>query len=122
MNEDLDKKIQAAIRQDASDDNAIPEPSGVVEEFFTTFRQRQRWLTAVIILANVGTLVGALWTGIKFYHAPDLMMALRWGGATLAFFFVFVVLKIWFWLEIHTNRVLREVKRVELMLVSHKRG
>jgi uncharacterized Rmd1/YagE family protein len=48
------------------------------------------------------------------------MLALRWGGVALAFFFVFGVLKIWFWLEIHTNRVLREVKRVELLLLSKK--
>ena len=27
-------------------------------------------------------------------------------------------MKVWFWLEMHSNRVLREVKRVELLLLS----
>lgn len=27
-------------------------------------------------------------------------------------------IKIWFWLELHTNRILCEVKRIELVLVT----
>ena len=30
--------------------------------------------------------------------------------------------KLWFWLEMHTNRVLRELKRVELLLVMRQQG
>lgn len=120
MNNDLDQKIQAALRSESSPDTVIAEPNNVAEEFIIAFRNRQRWFTALLLLANIGTFIGLLFAGMKFYNAPDVMLALRWGGVALAFFFVFVVLKVWFWLEIHTNRVLREVKRVELLLLSKK--
>ena len=31
---------------------------------------------------------------------------------------VISIMKIWFWREMHTNRVLRELKRVELLVLS----
>ena len=40
----------------------------------------------------------------------------QWGGGALMAFLVMIVIRIWFFLEIQTNRVLREVKRVELQL------
>lgn len=36
--------------------------------------------------------------------------------------FVIGIIKIWFWLEMHSNRALRDVKRVELLLITHSQG
>ena len=122
MNDEIDRKIEAALRRDPASDVILAEPKNIAEEFFLSFRTRQRWLSALLILANFGTLVGVAWAVYEFCRTSEIIDALRWGGVALAFFFVFVVLKIWFWLEIHTNRVLREVKRVELLLLSKKNG
>lgn len=45
---------------------------------------------------------------------------LRIAHAGRAGFVMFI--KVWFWLEMQTNRVLREVKRVELLIAARRAG
>lgn len=71
------------------------------------------------ILWLVGLVVGLglmVWSAIRFFHAPEVREQLLWGG--FCFFNVLFIsfLKVWFWMEMHSNRVLRELKRVELLL------
>lgn len=116
MNE-IDQKIQAALRRETAGDPFAGEPN-ITEELLIAFRGRQRWLSTLLIVFNVAAFAGLIFAVMKFYGAADMTMQLRWGGVAFALLLVVSLLKIWFWLEIFTNRVLREVKRVELLLVS----
>ncbi len=112
---DIDQKIQAALRRDG---DALAGEPNLAEEVLTTFRGRHRWLSALLVVVNLLAFGGLVFAAMRFYGTADLGMQLRWGGAALVLLQIFSGLKIWFWQEIHTNRVLREVKRVELMLIS----
>ena len=114
---DLDRKIQAALRRDAPNDPLVTEPN-LTEEVLAAFRGRHRWLSLLAILAQLAAVLGLLFTAYKFYHAAEIGSQLRWGGLGVAFLLVVALIKIWFWMEMHSNRVLREVKRVELLLIS----
>ena len=116
---DIDKKIQAALRRDPAGDSLAGEPN-IAEEVLLTFRSRQRWLTVFVIVVNLAAFVGLVFTAIKFYEAADVTAQLRWGGAAVLFLVMLSMMKLWFWLEMHKNRILREVKRVELLLVSRE--
>ena len=43
---------------------------------------------------------------------------LQWGGLTLLLMLAVMFIKVWFWMEMQSNRIMRELKRVELLLVS----
>jgi hypothetical protein len=113
----IDQKIQAALRREAGGDELASEPN-IAEEVLTAFRGRNRGLAVMVVVAQVAALVGLVISGLRFYAAPELAAQLRWGGLALVLFLVIGMIKIWFWLEMHSNRILREVKRVELLLVS----
>lgn len=114
---DLDRKIQAALRRDAPNDPISDEPN-LTEEVLTAFRGRHRWLSLLVIKAQIAAVLGLGFTGYKFYQAVDVASQLRWGGLGVALLLIIALIKIWFWMEMQSNRVLREVKRVELLLVS----
>lgn len=114
---DIDKKIQAALRHDPAGDSLTDEPN-IAEEMLSAFRGRQRWLTSLLIVVNLAGFAGLVFTAIRFYEASDVATQLRWGGAAVLFLCIVSMIKLWFWLEVHKNRILREVKRVELLLVS----
>ncbi len=116
MNE-LDRKIQAALRRNPSDDLPPSEPN-LAEEVLTVFRGRHRWLSALTVGLNVVFFAGAIWAGVRFAGAAELTAQLQWGALGFVFLLLMMFLKLWFWLEMHTNRVLRELKRVELLLVA----
>jgi hypothetical protein len=118
---DIDRKIQAALRRDSSGDALADEPN-IAEEVIGAFRNRHRWLSALVIGAQIVALVGCVLATIRFYQETNVASQLRWGALAAALFLVISMIKIWFWLEMQSNRVLREVKRVELLLISRDRA
>ena len=118
---DIDQKIQAALRSDPAGGALAGEPN-LAEEVISTFRGRRRWISAGAVVMNLLFLGGAVWATLHFLGAESSAAQLRW--CALAFLFVLVVMyiKLWFWLEMHTNRLLRELKRVELLLVANQSG
>jgi hypothetical protein len=117
---DLEQKIQAALRRDTAGDSLAGEPN-LAEEVLTAFRGRHRWLTALVVLVNLAAFAGFVLAAVRFYGATDVAVQLRWGALAAVLLSVMTMLKLWFWLEMQSNRILREVKRVELLLVTQRR-
>ncbi|HRI82965.1 MAG TPA: hypothetical protein PLF88_11045 [Opitutaceae bacterium] len=116
---DIDRQIQAALR---GDDNGGAEPN-IAEEVLGAFRGRHRVLSTFVFGFSFVLFIGAVWAGVKFYQsAPDLTLQLRWGGLTLLLTLMVSFIKVWFWLEMQSNRMLRELKRLELTVASKPAG
>ncbi len=116
---DIDQKIQTALRRETGGDALIAEPN-IAEEVIVAFRGRNRWLTTLVFIWSIVFFIGAVWAAVRFYGAENVTAQLRWGGLSLLFILMVSFIKVWVWLEMNTNRVLRELKRVELLLVSKK--
>lgn len=117
---DLERKIQAALRGSSLGDDLAGEPN-IAEELIATFRGRRRWLHGMAFVWTFALFLVAVGAGFKFYHAEVVREQLLWGGLTLLAVLCVAFLKLYFWLEVHTNRVLREVKRVELLLIQREK-
>jgi uncharacterized protein DUF6768 len=110
---DLDRKIQAALQDKTTD--AGPN---LAEEVINVFRGRHRWIHGIMVVVTLVFLALAVWASVQFYNAEVVRAQLLWGGLALIAVLMISFVKVWFWLEMHTNRILREVKRVELLFIS----
>ena len=54
----------------------------------------------------------------RFVQAPELEDMLRWGAASALAFAGLALVKVWFWLELQKNAIVREVKRLEVQVAS----
>ncbi|MCC5022855.1 MAG: hypothetical protein J6386_08705 [Candidatus Synoicihabitans palmerolidicus] len=117
---DLDKKIQAALRGSTEGTTLIDEPN-LAEELVTAFRGRNSWTNLIAVFFSVGFLAVGIWSGFLFFGAEIVREQLLWGGLCLFTLIFISFMKVWFWMEMHSNRVLREIKRVELLLISRER-
>jgi hypothetical protein len=118
---DIDQKIQAALRGQTGGDSLAADQN-IAEEVIVAFRGRNRWLNTLTVVFSVGFTIALVWAALRFYEAESVAAQLRWGGLSLLFFLMVSFMKVWFWLEMQTNRLLRELKRVELLLVSRPPG
>ncbi len=82
------------------------------------FRGRHRALMTFTFLYSLVIFGCAVWTAVRFYQAGTVQAQLQWGGLTLLLLLAVMFIKVWFWMEMQSNRILRELKRVELLLVS----
>lgn len=82
------------------------------------FEGRLRWLNAVGRIVGVVLFATACVFGWRFWFAQDVKDMLRWGGVSAVACAGLVLIKLWFWLELAKNAVVREVKRLELQVAS----
>ncbi len=117
MKEDnIDAKIRAALRGSSEGEQLATEPN-LAEELITAFRGRNRFTNAMAFIFSLVSMAAFVWSAIRFYEAEVVRDQLLWGGVALFTIIFISFMKVWFWMEMHSNRVLREVKRVELLLL-----
>lgn len=117
----LDRVIEQAL---AEEDRAILEGTqelGFFAQFTRTFLGPNAWVTwmstaAIFIYAGL-----ALWCGYEFFTAAEPLGAIKWGlGASVSIVIV-GLFKLFMFGEMQANRIIRELRRLELMLAARER-
>ena len=118
-----DSDLDRAIRQSLSTEDAelldrLGANEALHRQVLATFKSQYRWFNAAGWIAGLVLFGLACVSAWRFMHAPDVMEMLRWGaGAALAVAGVLLV-KVWFWMEMQTNAIVREVKRLQVQVAS----
>ncbi len=116
MNE-LDDKIREALRKE---DAEIFEDFGgelsMFEMVMETFRGKHRWLVYLTIFWTIVFMVLGILSAIRFFRVEDPRDLLMWAGACLVCFSAVTMMKVWFWMELNKNALMREIKRLELQI------
>lgn len=68
---------------------------------------------ALLTFAIFGVFVYCVW---NLFETGDLRETVLWSAGSLWSALAVAMLKIWFWMEMQKNQVLREVKRLELQV------
>ena len=116
----LDRMIEEAL--DAEDRAILAQygEQGIFGEIVGLFTGKfGPWniLTAVI---QVIMFAGALYAGRQFIAVDDLPSMIRWGALAALLVAAMSTIKLMQWQQVQANRVIREVKRVELQLARSK--
>ncbi len=116
MNE-LDKKIRAALSKEDADalDDLGGEPS-MFAMVVEAFRGRHRWLMWLTMFWSLVFFALSVVSAIQFFKTEDPRDMQLWG---LGFFLCIAAVsmfKIWFWMELVKNAIMREIKRLELQV------
>lgn len=85
------------------------------------FTGKLGWVSWVLMIVQSAMFLGAVWSAIRFFGASDVLTALHWGLPASVLAIVATVLKTSLMPQMQADRVLRELKRVEL-LIAHQKG
>jgi len=113
---ELDDKIRQAMRADPNLADPMTE-EGVFEMLAQVFRGRRRWLNAYGFLLTFIFLALSVYCAFRFFNAPDTQPQIAWATGFLFTSMAVAMLKMWFFMEMNKNTVLREVKRLELQVL-----
>ena len=116
-------KVEDAIRRALSPEDlraydALGREPSLLAEALGAFQTQNRlvaiggWLGGLLLFA-----VGA-WAGWRFWSAPDVRGMLLWGGLTTFALAGVGLIKLWFFMEMNKNSIVRELKRLELQVAS----
>ncbi len=116
MNE-LDKKIQEALRKEDADlfEEFGGEPS-MYEMVMETFRGKYRWMAMVAVFYSIVFIGLFIFAAVKFFDAEATREMLMWAALCIVCWFAVFMMKVWYWMELNKNALTREIKRLELQI------
>ncbi len=114
---DLDAKIREALERE---DNALEEvtrtEAGVWELFFSTMKGRNRFFGFLVNFWILVFTIVIFYSMYRYFQVEELRPTITWGLGVVLSGMIVMSMKVWVWMEMQKNSVLREVKRVELQL------
>jgi hypothetical protein len=116
---DLDQAIRESL---SAEDTELFDRLGADQtlhrQVLATLQGQLRWFNTAGWIAGVvlfGVASVAAW---RFAQAQELGDMLRWAAASALAFAGVALIKVWFWLELQKNAIVREVKRLEVLVAS----
>ena len=109
MNDALKDQDQAAL--------AETRELGYFALGLSQFRGKLGWITWVIMSVQSLMFLGGVYCAVHFYGATEPVLAIKWGITGAVLIIVGASLKMSLMPQMQADRVIREVKRVELLLL-----
>ena len=115
----IDQKIRESLQSRAQleDELLVPDRGlfGMLANAFNGSMRRWVWLTNVLVIL---VSVPMLWSAWEFFTAATSDDRLFWGVCLIATLFMQATLKMWIFQEMNRTSIMREIKRVELLVAS----
>ena len=116
---DLDRAIRQSLSAEDSElFDRLGADQGLHQYVLATFQGRLRWFNVVGWIAGVVLFGAACVLAWQFVQAQEVRDMLRWGAASMLAFAGVTLIKVWFWMELQKNDIVREVKRLEIQVSS----
>jgi uncharacterized membrane protein len=116
---DLDQAIRQSLSaEDAALLDRLGADQALHRQVLATFEGRFRWLNVAGWIAGFVMFGVASILAWRFVQAEEVGDMLRWGAGAALAFAVLALIKVWFWLELQKNAIVRELKRLEVQMAS----
>ncbi|HKK12448.1 MAG TPA: DUF6768 family protein [Flavobacteriaceae bacterium] len=116
--EDIDQLIKETLSQEEAKFYDELEEQNVFQMLFGLFRGKNKW---IIILMNVMTLVFFIlfiYCAVQFFKTDVTNELIIWGFGGFVCLSTVSLLKLFAWMQMDKNALLREIKRLELQVSS----
>lgn len=113
---EIDEMIRDALAEeeaqfyDSLDEQNLPEMVGGL------FYGKMKWLVILTMIIQVIMFGLAVYCIIQFFQHDDIKSMIRWGAGGFFFLISTSFIKLYHWLQMHRNAMLREMKRLELQV------
>ncbi len=116
--EDIDKLIKETLTQEEAKFYDELEEQNLFQMLAGIFKGKNTWLAIILNIMNIiifGFLIYCIIQTMDVEKTNDLIL---WVGAIILCFLTMSMIKIYMWMQMHKNAVIREIKRLELQVSS----
>ncbi len=114
---DLDRMIEEALGDEESEVlRRIGGEPGFIERAMGMFGAGLEWTVRFMVFGQAVIFLAGVWAAWNFFHAGDPVLQLRWGLPAAVLLLGATMVKLAIAPAIFHNRVMRELKRIELQI------
>ena len=116
----IDEKIKQALSDEYKD---IIEENDKIDanpfrQMGAGFNSKMKWMYILVMLLSVIFAILMFYSVYNFYHETETKSLIGWATAIIVFTLGMQMTKMWYLAELGRNRVIREVKLLELQLAQ----
>ncbi len=114
---DLDKMIDEALDTEERELlRSIGEEPGYIERTLGMFGKQVVWMAVLMMIFQTVAFIAGAWAAWMFFEAVDPVTQLRGGLPAAVLLLMSLIIKLAVTPALHANRLMRELKRIELQL------
>jgi hypothetical protein len=114
---DIDQTLDDALQAEERDLlRRIGEEPGYLDQALSIFSGKTGWVSALLMVVQGVAFLGGAVMAWKFFQATDSLSAVRWGLPSAVLLLTSLIIKMAMWPTIQANRVIRELRRMELQM------
>ena len=114
--QDIDRMIDEALDAEERELLRTLDEPGFFRQAFGVFSGPTGWINMVMMFWQAVMFIAGIWAAWHFFGATDPVTQLRWGLPAMLLLIFAGMLKMALIPRLESNRIMREVKRLELQL------
>lgn len=115
---EFDDKLKEALAGDDGPASELGREQSLFGQVASVFKSRQRWLIIYAMVLTVAMLVLAIWAVLGLLEAQDFRTQLLYGLGVAVAIISSAMLKMWFFMQMNRNAVLREIVRLQIQVAE----
>ncbi len=114
--EKIDELIKEALsEEEASFYDELGEEN-LMEKLGTVYKGKLGWVAAIMNVVHLLAFIFFIYCVIRFFDTSETNELILWASAGFLSMIVMSMLKVFVWMQMNRNDVLREIKRLELQI------
>lgn len=120
---DLDQAIRQALgKEDAELMDRVAADLSLPQHILNAYGGPFGALNLLATLVGVALFAGGAFSVWQFIQAVEVKAMLTWAGLAALAFAGLTIIKLWFWMELQRNLIVREIKRLEFQVARLAAG
>lgn len=116
----IDDKIKQALSEEynaiiAENERTDANP---FKQMLVGLKSKMGWMYFLVLFFSVISALFTFYSIYKFYYETDMKTLLGWGLVIIIASILSQMAKMWYWSELSRNRIIREIKILELQVAQ----
>mgnify|MGYP006893486912 CR=1 FL=1 len=116
--EEIDKLIKETLTQDEAKFYDELDEQNLFEMVGGLFNTKLKWLMIAMNIVQAASFILFIYCLVQFFGTDETNKLIKWGAGGFLFLLMSSMLKLFSWMQMDKNGLLREIKRLELQVSS----
>ena len=120
--EKIDELIKETLSQEEAKFYDELEEKNLIGKIGDVYRGKMGWLAIIMNIVHLIIFILFVYCIVQFLNTEEINMLVKWASAGFLCMIAMGMLKLYVWMQMDKNDILREIKRLELQVsgMAHK--
>ena len=98
------------------------EEKNIFVQMINLFMGKHKWIMIIMMVFSLVVFGFLVFSVRNFIDATEIVSLIKWAGASFLCVLFLIMMKIYSWMQMHNNNLIREMKRLELLMSFHQKS